>query len=93
MRSTKKVVYSDYALGGNVVALGGNLWNEKLPRALAEKGDFSELNAAAKVFFDEILPELENFVEQKLEKRGQKVRCCFAGVGSACPIHEVRRRS
>jgi hypothetical protein len=70
-----KTVYSDFALTGNIVALGGNLWNEKLAQALRhKKKDESELRIAAGVFFNEILPELQNFMEQKLKAEDAKWR-------------------
>lgn len=87
---TKKVSYTPSALKGNVLALGGNLWNEKVGHAIRNQdGKKSELTLAAEVFFNEILPELHNFVEQQQARKPERViGCCFAGVASACPRHE-----
>jgi hypothetical protein len=61
-----KTIYNSFGLKGNLVALGGNLWNEKVATAIRNKVGLDDLQAAARAFFDEILPEMQNFMEQKL---------------------------
>lgn len=66
----EKIKYDDFALKGNLVALGGNLWNSMVSKAIREKKEGQDdLNAAAAAFFEEILPEMQNFMEQKLERK------------------------
>lgn len=67
-----KTTYTPYALGGNLVALGGNLWNEMVSRAFRSRDNKTgDLQVAAHVFFEEILPEMQNFMEQKLAANPQ----------------------
>jgi len=62
-----KTTYNAFALRGNLAALGGNLWNDRVGRSLRSKPEGKpDLTCAAEVFFDEILPELQNFMEQKI---------------------------
>lgn len=62
------IIYDDYALRkGNLIALGGNLWNQHVSEAIRnKKAGEDDLKAAAEAFFDKILPEMQNFMEQKL---------------------------
>ncbi len=71
-----KTVYDDFALGGNLIALGGNLWNQWVSYAIRNKkaGD-DDLKAAAEAFFETILPEMQNFMEQKLRKCESAQNC------------------
>jgi len=65
----KRSRYSKSAIeAGKVIALGGNLWHREVFAAvrLRERGR-SELEAAAHVFFEKVLPELDAFVQQKIE--------------------------
>ncbi len=64
----EKIIYDDFALRkGNLIALGGNLWNQHVSHAIRYKKDGQDdLQAAAGAFFDKVLPEMQNFMEQKL---------------------------
>lgn len=62
----EQVKYPDWSLKGNVVALGGNLWNQYVRESLLAPDGKDDLGCAARAFFDKILPELHNFVEQKI---------------------------
>lgn len=61
-----KTKYSEYALSGSVETLGANLWNQKVGAAIRGKRVDDELQVAARVVFKEIMPELQNFMEQKI---------------------------
>ena len=65
---SEKVVYEGFALrDGNLIALGGNLWNQHVSHAIRnKKADEDDLHAAAGAFFHKVLPEMQNFMEQKL---------------------------
>lgn len=60
------------ALDGKIVYLGANLWNEKVAAAISRDGHGNEIKSAADVFFVEILPELQNFMEQKISVQAEK---------------------
>jgi hypothetical protein len=64
----EKIIYDDFALRkGNLIALGGNLWNSHVGDALRNKKvEVDDLQAATEAFFDKVLPEMQNFMEQKL---------------------------
>lgn len=70
----KKTIYTEYALTGNLVALGGNLWNQFLAAAMRKRNlEDGDLKIAATVFFEEIIPEMQNFMEQKLAAANRQV--------------------
>ena len=72
----EKLIYEDWALrNGNLIALGGNLWNQHVSHAIRnKKADQDDLQAAAGAFFDKVLPEMQNFMEQKLAAAAKETK-------------------